>query len=58
MYNVVSVLVNDTHKLLWDFKIQADHLKSARRPDLTIVKKKKKKESAALWTLPSLHTSE
>ena len=32
--NTASVLENDTHKLLWDFDIQTDHLISARRPDL------------------------
>ena len=30
-----------THKLLGDFDIQTDHLISARRPDLMIIKKKK-----------------
>ena len=34
---------NDTHELLWDFNIQTDHLISARRPDLIVIKKKKKK---------------
>ena len=29
-----------THKLLWDFDIQTDHLISARRPDLIIINKK------------------
>ena len=43
MYNPTPVLENDTHKLLWDFDIQTDHLISARRPDLIIIKKKKKK---------------
>ena len=32
-----------THKLLWDFDIQTDHLISARRPALIIINKKKKK---------------
>ena len=31
------------HKILWDFETQADHLISARQPNLVIVKKKKKK---------------
>ena len=30
MHNPESVLNNDTHKLLWDFKTQTDHLISAR----------------------------
>ena len=45
MHNPAPVLENDTHKLLWDFNIQTDHLISARRPDLIIINKKKKKEN-------------
>ena len=41
MHNPAPVLENDTHKLLWDFDIQTDHLISARRPDLIIINKKK-----------------
>ena len=33
MQNPTSVLENDTHKLLWDFDTQTDHVISARRPD-------------------------
>ena len=40
--NLASVLENDTHKLLWDFDIQTDHLIPARRPDLIIINKKKR----------------
>ena len=43
MRNPEPVLENDTHKLLWDFDIQTDHLISARTPDLIIIIKKKKK---------------
>ena len=55
MHNPVSVLENDTQKLLWDFDIQMDYLILARRPDLIVIKKKKrkKKELAKLWTLLS-----
>ena len=42
MHNQESVLENETHKLLWDFEIQTDHLISARRPDLVIINKKKR----------------
>ena len=42
MHNPAPVLENDTHKLLWDFDIQMDHLISARTPDLIIINKKKK----------------
>ena len=43
MHNPAPVLENDTHKLLWDFNIQTDNLIPARRPDLIIINKKKKK---------------
>ena len=43
MHNPALVLENDIHKLRWDFGIQTDHLISARRPDLIIIKKKKKR---------------
>ena len=41
MHNPAPVLKNDTHKLQWDFDIHTDHLISARRPDLIIIKKEK-----------------
>ena len=44
MHNPAPGLENDTHKLLWDFNIQTDHLIPARRPDLIIINKKKKKK--------------
>ena len=44
MHNPAPVLENDSHKLLWDFNIQTDHLILARRPDLIIINKKRKKE--------------
>ena len=37
MHNQASVLENETHKLLWDFEIQRDHLISARWPELVIM---------------------
>ena len=36
-----SVLENGTHKILWDFEIQTDHLIPARKADLELIKKKK-----------------
>ena len=42
MHNPAPVLENDTHKLLWDFDIQTDHLISAKRPDLIIINEKRK----------------
>ena len=43
MHNSALVLENDTHKLLWDFDVQTNHLISARRPDRMIINQKKKK---------------
>ena len=48
MRNPTSVLENETHKHLWDFNIQTDHLFSARRPDLIIISKKKIVDFAVL----------
>ena len=43
MHNPAPVLENYSHKLLWDFNIKTDHLIPARRPDLIIINKKKKR---------------
>ena len=43
MHNPAPVLEKDSHKLPWDFNIQTDHLIPARRPDLIIINKKKKR---------------
>ena len=44
MHNPTSALENDTHKHLWNFDIQTDHLISARRPDLIITNNNYKKK--------------
>ena len=44
MHNPAPVLENDSHKLLWDFNIQTDHLIPARRPDLIIINNNNKKK--------------
>ena len=44
MHNPASVLENNTHKLFWDFDILMDHLSLARRLDLIVTYKKKKKK--------------
>ena len=41
MHHPEPVLENATHKLLWDFNIQTDHLIPARRLDLIIINNKK-----------------
>ena len=43
MHNPASVLENHTHKLLWDFDIQTDHLISVRSTNLIIINTKKKR---------------
>ena len=45
MHNPASVLENDIQKLLWDLGIHMDHLNSARRRELIIINKKKKRIS-------------
>ena len=57
IHNPAPVLENDSHKLLWDFNIQMDHLIPARRPDFIIINQKKR-ESAKLSTLLSRRTTE
>ena len=44
MYNPEYFMEKETHKLLWDFDIETEYLIPARRPDLVIVNKKKKRE--------------
>ena len=41
MHNPESMIENETHKILWDFEIQMDHLISIRWPDQVIINKKK-----------------
>ena len=48
-----SVLENETHTFLVDFKIQTDHLISARRPDRVIVNNNKKKKKEKKENLPN-----
>ena len=45
MHNPVPVLENDTHKLLWDFNIQTNHL----IPYNNQQKKKKNLQNCRLW---------
>ena len=55
MHNPASVLENVTHKLLWDFEIQTDHLISVRRPDLLITNKKKRSYKIVDIAVPADH---
>ena len=57
LYYITSVpgLENDTHKHLWDFDIQTDHLISARRPDLIIINKRKRICKIIDFAVPADH---
>ena len=56
MHNPAPVLENDSHKLLWDFNIQTDHLIPARRPDLIIINKKKRTCKIVDFAVQADHT--
>ena len=55
MHNPAPVLENDSHKLLWDFSIQTDHLIPARRPDLIIINKRKRICKIVDFAVPADH---
>ena len=55
MHNPAPVLENDSHKLLWDFNIQTDHLIPARRPDLIIINQKKRTCKIVDFAVPADH---
>ena len=55
MHNPAPVLENNTHKILWDFNIQMDHLISARRSDLIIINKKKRICKIVDFAVPADH---
>ena len=55
MHNPESVLENETHKLLWDFKTQTDHPILARQPDLVIINKEKRTCQIVNFGFPDDH---
>ena len=55
MHNPVPVQENDSHKLLWDFNIQTDHLIPSRRPDLVIINKRKRICKIVDFAVPADH---
>ena len=55
MHNLAPVLENDSHKLLWDFNIQTDHLIPARWPDLIIINKKTRICKIVDFAVPADH---
>ena len=48
---MIDKLRTGVHKLVWGFEIQTDLQIPARKPDLVIIKKRKRKH-AELWNLP------
>ena len=55
MHNPAPVLENDSHKLLWDFNIQMDHLIPTRRPYLIIINKRKRICKIVDFAVPADH---
>ena len=55
MHNPASAVENDTHKLLWAFGIQTDHLISARKPDLVEINKKLRIYKTVDFVFPADH---
>ena len=55
MYNAALVIENDSDILLWDFKIQTDHLIPARGPDIIIINYKKKNCKIVDSDVPAEH---
>ena len=47
-----SILENETHKILWNFEIQTDHLISARWQDLVVVNNNKRTCQIVDFTVP------
>ena len=55
MHNSAAVLENYTHKLLWAFDIQTDHLILARRPYLITINKKRRPCRIMDFAVPAYH---
>ena len=56
MQNPESVLENETHEILLDFKIHTDHLIPAKRPDnLVLINKKKRSCHLVDFGIPANH---
>ena len=58
MYKPESVLENEMHKIVCDFVIQTNHLILARRPDLVLIKKKKRSCHLVDFSRPKIKVSE
>ena len=58
MHRQETLLTNKIHKILLDFEKENSQLISARRPDLVLIRKKKKKKTGHLadFAVPADHT--
>ena len=55
MNKAKSILVNETQRILGDFKIQTDHLMAAVRIDLVLINKKKRSCKLVDFAVPADH---
>ena len=55
MHQPELVPMSETHKILWDFEIQTDHLIPTRKPNLVIINKKQKNNSRVDFAVPENH---
>ena len=55
MHKPESVLEKQTHKILWDFKVQIDHSILAKRSDLMFINQKKRTRHLVDFTIPADH---
>ena len=55
LHNLATILEKGIYKLLWD--LQTDRMISARRPDIIIINKKKKKRTCRIvdFAIPADH---
>ena len=58
MHKPASILENDTHKLLWDFDIQTDHIIMARGTNLIVIKRKKSICKIVDFAVPADHNGQ
>ena len=57
MHNQETILENETHKILWDFEIQTDHLISVRQPDRVMFKKQRRSCRKVDFAVPADHNA-
>ena len=53
MHKLKPVLENVTHKILWDFEVQTDHIIPTRRSDLVLIDKKKRTSHLVDFAVPA-----